>query len=117
MSTMTNYDVADYLRTEGDRAAYLDAWLKHSPDDAAGIVRAKADVARAANWSSYKVLMMKTKAIEQETLEDIDKVFEMFSASFMEDGREFHPKQERDWGSYEKSNTAKKWSKEYIIWT
>jgi DNA-binding phage protein len=49
MSTMTNYDVAEYLRTEGDRAAYLDAWLKHSPDDAAGIVRAKADVAHAAD--------------------------------------------------------------------
>jgi antitoxin VapB len=37
------------------------------------------------------------RAIEQETLEDIDKVFEMFSASFMEDGREFHPERERDW--------------------
>jgi DNA-binding phage protein len=49
MSTMINYDVADYLRTEGGRAAYSDAWLKHSPDDAAGIVRAKADVARVAD--------------------------------------------------------------------
>jgi DNA-binding phage protein len=49
MSTMTNYDVAEYLRTDGDRAAYLDAWLKHSPDDAVGIVRAKADVARAVD--------------------------------------------------------------------
>jgi DNA-binding phage protein len=49
VSTMINYDVAEYLRTEGDRAAYLDAWLKHSRDDAAGIVRAKADVARAAD--------------------------------------------------------------------
>jgi antitoxin VapB len=38
------------------------------------------------------------RAAEQETLEDIDKVFAMFSASFMEDGREFHPEQERDWG-------------------
>jgi antitoxin VapB len=38
------------------------------------------------------------RAIEQETLEGIDKVFEMFSASFMEDGREFHPERERDWG-------------------
>jgi DNA-binding phage protein len=46
---MTNYDVAEYLRTEGERAAYLDAWLQYSPDDAAGIVRAKADVARAAD--------------------------------------------------------------------
>jgi antitoxin VapB len=38
------------------------------------------------------------RAVEQETLEDIDKVFEMFSASFMEDGREFHQERERDWG-------------------
>jgi antitoxin VapB len=36
------------------------------------------------------------RAAEQETLEDIDKVFSMFSASFTEDGREFHPEQERD---------------------
>jgi DNA-binding phage protein len=48
MSTMTNYDVESHLRTEGDRAAYLDAWVKHSPDDAAGTVRAKSDIARAA---------------------------------------------------------------------
>jgi antitoxin VapB len=38
------------------------------------------------------------RAVEQETLEDIDKVFAMFSDSFMEDGREFHPGRERDWG-------------------
>jgi antitoxin VapB len=38
------------------------------------------------------------KAIEQETLEDIDNVFAMFSDSFMEDGREVHPVRERDWG-------------------
>jgi antitoxin VapB len=38
------------------------------------------------------------RAAEPETLEDIDKVFAMFSASFMEDGREFHPERERDWG-------------------
>jgi DNA-binding phage protein len=54
MSTMTNYDVSEYLRTEGDRAAYLDAWLKHSPDDAAGIVRAKADVARATDLTKLQ---------------------------------------------------------------
>jgi antirestriction protein ArdC len=36
------------LRTEGERAAYLDAWLQYSPDDDAEIVRAKAEVARAA---------------------------------------------------------------------
>jgi hypothetical protein len=33
---MTNYDVAEYLATEGDRAGYLDSWRK-------------ADVARATD--------------------------------------------------------------------
>jgi antitoxin VapB len=37
------------------------------------------------------------RAVELETLGDIDKVFAMFSDSFMEDGREFHPERERDW--------------------
>ena len=43
----TPYDVAEYLRTPEDMAAYLDAWLEEAPDDAAGIARALGDVARA----------------------------------------------------------------------
>ncbi len=41
------FDVADYLRTPEDMAAYLDAWLEEAPDDAAGIARALGDIARA----------------------------------------------------------------------
>ncbi len=39
------YDVAEQLRTPGERPAYLDAWLSEAPDDAAGIARAIGDVA------------------------------------------------------------------------
>ncbi|MGH8250180.1 MAG: addiction module antidote protein [Steroidobacteraceae bacterium] len=43
----TPFDVAEYLRTPEDVAAYLDAWLDEAPDDAAGIARALGDIARA----------------------------------------------------------------------
>lgn len=43
----TAYDVAEYLRTPEDMAAYLDAWLTEAPEDAAGIARALGDIARA----------------------------------------------------------------------
>lgn len=43
----TPYDVAEYLQTPEDMAAYLDAWLEEAPDDAAGIARALGDIARA----------------------------------------------------------------------
>ena len=43
----TPFDVADYLRTPEDMAAYLEAWLEEAPDDAAGIARALGDIARA----------------------------------------------------------------------
>ena len=42
-----SYDVAAYLSTPEDMAAYLDAWLTEAPDDAAGIARALGDIARA----------------------------------------------------------------------
>jgi probable addiction module antidote protein len=41
------FDVADYLRTPEDIAAYLDAWLEEAPEDATGIARALGDIARA----------------------------------------------------------------------
>lgn len=43
----TRYDVADHLRTPEERAAYLDAWLEEAPDDAAGVLKALGDIARA----------------------------------------------------------------------
>lgn len=45
------YDVAEQLRTPEEMAAYLDAWLTEAPDDAAGIVRALGDIARAKGMS------------------------------------------------------------------
>jgi probable addiction module antidote protein len=45
------YDVANYLRTAADRAAYLDAWLEDAPEDVAGIARALGDIARAAGMA------------------------------------------------------------------
>jgi antitoxin VapB len=37
------------------------------------------------------------RPIVSETLDDIGEVFAMFSPSFMEQGREFHPERDRDW--------------------
>ncbi|MDZ4688942.1 MAG: putative addiction module antidote protein [Planctomycetaceae bacterium] len=45
------YDVAEYLSTPADMAAYLDAWLEDAPDDPAGIARALGDIARAKGMS------------------------------------------------------------------
>ena len=45
------YDVAEQLRTPEEMAAYLDAWLEESPDDASGIARALGDIARAKGMS------------------------------------------------------------------
>lgn len=47
----TPYDVAQYLRTPEEMAAYLDAWLEEAPDDAAGIAKALGDIARAKGMS------------------------------------------------------------------
>lgn len=41
------YDVAEHLRTPEEMAAYLDAWLNETPEDAAGIAKALGDIARA----------------------------------------------------------------------
>ncbi|WP_296893985.1 addiction module antidote protein [Thiobacillus sp.] len=45
------YDIAEQLRTPEEMAAYLDAWLEETPDDAAGIARALGDIARAKGMS------------------------------------------------------------------
>ncbi len=47
----TPYDVAEYLRSPEDMAAYLDAWLEEAPDDVTGIARALGDIARAKGMS------------------------------------------------------------------
>jgi probable addiction module antidote protein len=47
----TRWDSAEYLRTEEDRAAYLDACLEEAPDDPAFIAHALGMVARSRNMS------------------------------------------------------------------
>lgn len=47
----TTWDSADYLKTEADIAAYLDACIEEAPDDAAFIAHALGVVARARNMS------------------------------------------------------------------
>jgi DNA-binding phage protein len=44
------YDVSEQLRTPGEIAAYLGAWLAEAPEDAAGIARALGDIARARGF-------------------------------------------------------------------
>ena len=45
--SVTPFDVAEYLRTPEEMAAYLNAWLEDAPEDSAGIARALGDIARA----------------------------------------------------------------------
>lgn len=43
----SRYDVVDYLKSEEDMAAYLDACIEEAGDDAAYIAAALGDIARA----------------------------------------------------------------------
>lgn len=43
----SRYDVVDYLKSEEDMAAYLDACFEEAGDDAAYIAAALGDIARA----------------------------------------------------------------------
>jgi len=45
--TVSRYDSADYLKTEQDMAAYLEACLEEAPDDAAFLAQALGTIARA----------------------------------------------------------------------
>jgi probable addiction module antidote protein len=45
--TFSRYDSADYLKTEADMAAYLQACLEEAPDDAAFLAAALGTIARA----------------------------------------------------------------------
>ena len=45
--TFSRYDTADYLKTEEDMAAYLEACLEEAPDDPAFIAAALGTIARA----------------------------------------------------------------------
>ncbi len=43
----TRWDAADYLKSEADMAAYLNACLEEAPEDPALIAAALGDIARA----------------------------------------------------------------------
>jgi probable addiction module antidote protein len=45
--TFSRWDAADYLRSEEDMAAYLQACLDEAPDDPTLIAAALGDIARA----------------------------------------------------------------------
>jgi probable addiction module antidote protein len=45
--TVSRYDSADYLKTEEDMAAYLEACLQEAPDDASYLAAALGTIARA----------------------------------------------------------------------
>lgn len=52
MSTeVSNWDVADYLKTLEDQALYLDACIEEADGDAALIAKALGDIARARGMS------------------------------------------------------------------
>lgn len=58
------YDVSKQLRTPEEMAAYLDAWLTETPDDAAGIARALGNIARAKGISQ----VAKDSGLSRESL-------------------------------------------------
>jgi probable addiction module antidote protein len=45
--TFSRWDAADYLKSEADMAAYLQACLEEAPDDPAFLAAALGDIARA----------------------------------------------------------------------
>ncbi len=49
--TFSRYDTADYLKTEEDIAAYLEAVMEEGGDDPAFVARALGIVARARNMA------------------------------------------------------------------
>jgi probable addiction module antidote protein len=45
--TFSRWDAADYMKSESDMAAYLEACLEEAPDDPALLAAALGDIARA----------------------------------------------------------------------
>jgi len=52
----TRYDVAEYLRTPEDMAAYLEACLEEADGDAAFVAKALGDIARAKGMSQVALM-------------------------------------------------------------
>ncbi|HEY1888987.1 MAG TPA: hypothetical protein VGG63_01170 [Steroidobacteraceae bacterium] len=53
--TFSRWDAADYLKSEEDMAAYLQACIEEAPDDPAFIAAALGDVSRARGGSPSPV--------------------------------------------------------------
>ena len=51
----SKYDVADYLKSEEDMAAYLEACFEEAGDDAAFIAAALGDIARAHGMAEIAI--------------------------------------------------------------
>lgn len=51
MTKTTRYDVAEHLRTPEEMAAYLKACFEEADSDAAFIIKALSDIARAKGMS------------------------------------------------------------------
>jgi probable addiction module antidote protein len=51
MTKTSKFDIAEHLRTEEEMAAYLDACIEDSDNDAAFIAKALGDIARAKGMS------------------------------------------------------------------
>ncbi len=49
--TFSRYDTADYLKTEEDVAAYMEAVMEEGGDDPAFVAQALGDIARARSMS------------------------------------------------------------------
>src|SRR5471032_3409817 len=65
MKTKTSrYDVADYLRTPKEIAAYFEACLEEADGDAAFIARALGDIARAKGMAQ----VARTTGLSRESL-------------------------------------------------
>jgi probable addiction module antidote protein len=60
----SRYDVVDYLKSDEDIAAYLDACIEEAGDDAAYIAAALGDIARARGMAQ----MAKDTGISREGL-------------------------------------------------
>ena len=60
--TFSRYDTADYLKTEADIAAYLEACTEEAPNDAACMLKGLGTVARARNMSQLAEATGMTRA-------------------------------------------------------
>lgn len=81
----TRYDVAEYLRTPEEMAAYLEACLEEAGDDAAFIAKALGDIARASGMSRLAAVTGLSreslyKSLSGERVPSFDTVMKVITA-------------------------------------